>query len=665
MFMHPIARPLQFVTHLSFFHKLILIGSFCALFVLVLAGAFVHAEYQDIEFTQRERRGVGLIRPGLAALAAAQSWRRALLAGEDTAPSVAHVDASLNTLSHDAGATALNTSAAVQELKQQWDSLKTERVAASLRSRQKQIERINAWIGLQLDHLALIGDRSNLLLDPELESYYLMDAAVVRLPALSERLEQVLSLGLLAVNDGSLPDRLGILLTSAIASAREHGTALHTALDKAGSGRSSVTTLTPTLDTLSQGLESAETVVFGLALANTQYRIDEFSQSVLPAIDATRILQPAVLDELDAALRDRLHATYWRLGVLSLAMTVLMGITLGLMRTIYRSMQADLGEIHQMAQRLAQGDLRVRASLQSRDEIGQLGELLNTVAESLRHLVSGMVRDSDDLAQASAAYAQVSSDIAESVRCQLESNRNAMHSLEKLAAGVQSMSTTSTQTFGLAEQVGQASREGVAVIREVAGEIAGISSAVSHAGEGMARLIGEARDIDHIVGVIREVADQTNLLALNAAIEAARAGEHGRGFAVVADEVRGLAERTTHATRQIATLVERIQTLSQDATLAMNRTADQTRSSVESSEGAAALVRQIEAAASQSMQAMQQMCTALDTQREQATSVVVRIADMSRQAQQGAQALDALTGQAATLSTLADTLRGTTQRFQV
>jgi len=255
--------------------------------------------------------------------------------------------------------------------------------------------------------------------------------------------------------------------------------------------------------------------------------------------------------------------------------------------------------------------------------------------------------------------------MADTVRRQMAGNQQALGALEQLAGGVQTISSTSGQAFRTVERAGTSSREGVKLMTRVATEMGGIATAVENASTGIDHLIGEAGDIDRIVGVIRAVADQTNLLALNAAIEAARAGEHGRGFAVVADEVRALAERTTQATGQIAGLVERIQTLSRNATAAMAATAQQTRAGVQFSEGAAALVAQIDEAATQSMEAMRSIHAALQCQGEQATEVTGRIQDMSGMARQSAEAMATLTGDASALSRLADELRATTSRFQV
>ena len=651
---------------LGFRGKFLAIGGFGTTLALMLAASLIRMEYAHVVFTRDELAGIALEARTGELLAASQRWRQAALTGADPQAEVLQVDSALASLQSAAADSGLGTLAALDTVVQGWTELRPERAAGSLRARQKLLDRTNAWLSAQLGYLGQVGERSNLLFDPELITYFLMDGAIYRLPMLTERLTQIALIGGLGVAEGSLTDKARISLTTSISSAHEHAAALDSGLRKALTGQpAALQSISPQLDALAHGQESAQTVVLGLALNNTHYTQEEYDAAISAPLQASRALAPAVRGELTAALQQRLHAARMRIALIGGLVTVLLAISIYAGSAIYLLMRQDLASIGTMADALAQGDLRVRARLSGKDEIARLGGLLDSVAESLQTLIRKLVDGSTKLTSAAATCAQVSAEVARCAGQQLDSNEAALGSMEALADGVRTMSASSCQTFRLAGEAGASSREGITVIGSVAGEIASISEAVEQAGTSMDRLVSAARDIDRIVVVIGEVADQTNLLALNAAIEAARAGEHGRGFAVVADEVRGLAERTTASTRQITELVARIRSLGEDAAQAMSTTTERTRRGVDFSRGAADVMTRIEGSAQESLLAMQVINSELVQQGSSAGHVVERIQAMSGLARSNADTAATLTREASALSCLADDLQTTATQFRV
>jgi methyl-accepting chemotaxis protein len=226
---------------------------------------------------------------------------------------------------------------------------------------------------------------------------------------------------------------------------------------------------------------------------------------------------------------------------------------------ITRSISKPISIIVTTVRSLATGDLRVRVAIADGGELGELAQAVNQTAESISGLIGNVVTASGDVAAAATEIAasaeQMASGLAsqEAQTTQVSSAINEMsHSVAEVVQRSNDCASASRDSQSEAEKGGQVVHETVDEIRHIAADVSQSATLVTDLG-----LKSEA--IGEIVKVINDIADQTNLLALNAAIEAARAGEHGRGFAVVADEVRKLAERTQSATEEVAGSIREIQ----------------------------------------------------------------------------------------------------------
>lgn len=245
--------------------------------------------------------------------------------------------------------------------------------------------------------------------------------------------------------------------------------------------------------------------------------------------------------------------------------------------TIRRKVSGALLRLSNDAQRVAEGDLSTNLDAQNGGEFGVLSHAFGKMVIRLRDVVTNVVNSSSQLGVSAEQLTNTTRITLENIRQQELHTSEVATAITEMAATVQEVAHHSAQTAEAAQKADGSAASGRAVVEQMVGTIQQLYDDIGKAAEVIQALAADTSSIGGILDVIRSIADQTNLLALNAAIEAARAGEQGRGFAVVADEVRNLAKRTQDSTQEIQDMIMRLQEGAKQAVCVM----DQSRSQAE------------------------------------------------------------------------------------
>jgi methyl-accepting chemotaxis protein len=246
-------------------------------------------------------------------------------------------------------------------------------------------------------------------------------------------------------------------------------------------------------------------------------------------------------------------------------------IILGLMASIFliNNFVTRINRVAGAMNRVADGDLSTLLKIYANDEIGELGKNINRMLTSIGTMIATIKSTANQVATSSNSLYANSEQIATGNEQVASQAGNVATASEEMAATSTEIARNCITAAGSSRQASDLATEGVSVVRETVAGMNRIAEKVKETAATVEHLGSRSDQIGEIVGTIEDIADQTNLLALNAAIEAARAGEQGRGFAVVADEVRALAERTSRATKEIGKMIKDIQTDTKDAVAAI------------------------------------------------------------------------------------------------
>ena len=316
-------------------------------------------------------------------------------------------------------------------------------------------------------------------------------------------------------------------------------------------------------------------------------------------------------------------------------------------------------------QNINKGDLTHKLFIPGKGEFSWIATEVDSSRKSISSMVNEIVGGLDKLVNTSQQLSSVGAQTSEGVQKQQMETSQVASAINEMAATVQEVANNASSAAEAAKNADQEAENGKDIVNGAIKSISSLASEVEQAADTLQRLDGDIGNIGDIVTVIRGITEQTNLLALNAAIEAARAGEHGRGFAVVADEVRTLAARTQSSTVEIEEMVGRLQTGAKESVSVMENSRVRAQESVESSEKAGEALNKITSMISTIDQMNAQIAEASHQQTTVADEINQSIVNISQVVEQTANGVQESVLSTQTLSTVADQLQNTVQKFKV
>ncbi|SIR69652.1 methyl-accepting chemotaxis protein [Pseudomonas sp. B10] len=361
--------------------------------------------------------------------------------------------------------------------------------------------------------------------------------------------------------------------------------------------------------------------------------------------------------------RDAESAQARTFQLISTLLALLVGVIAAVIIT--RQITRPLQETLAVVERIASGDLTQNVNVTRRDELGVLQQGIARMGVTLRDLISGIRDGVTQIASAAEELSAVTEQTSAGVNSQKVETDQVATAMHEMTATVQEVARNAEEASQAAAAADGEARDGDKVVNEAIAQIERLASEVVRSTEAMSVLQQESDKIGSVMDVIKAVAEQTNLLALNAAIEAARAGEAGRGFAVVADEVRGLAQRTQKSTEEIEGLVAGLQNGTQQVSAVMNNSRALTDSSVALTRKAGASLENITRTVSNIQSMNQQIAAAAEQQSAVAEEISRSIINVRDVSEQTAAASDETAASSVELARLGGQLQQMVSHFRV
>jgi len=561
--------------------------------------------------------------------------------------------------------TILNTTTSLASIKSSWLAIESSSIKMET---EESFTKHSELVQQVIDHMSLVADKSGLTLDKELDSYYMMNMLSKTLPSAIESMAiargfsagVVASGGLTPQSWAKLSNLIDRITISSSIIAKESETILNAnseLTDKISSVKNdSISSILRFNKMLRDGLLDADEVTL---------TAKDFFSNGTQSINAVYTLYDTLTPELDRLFVERIeYDESLRLITLSTIIAAIF-LTLYLFTGFYLSVQNAISKLSDAAGSLADGDLTARADLNSRDEMSHIADVFNNMAEKFSSVVGEVQGSTSQVASASEQMSAITIQTAQGVSQQQNDTTQVATAINQMSATVQEVASNASSAATEANNANNQANNGKKVVSDTVASITSLANEIENSAGVIQNLKKESEDIGTVLDVIKGIAEQTNLLALNAAIEAARAGEQGRGFAVVADEVRTLAQRTQESTQEIEDMISKLRSSANQAVDSMERGKAGASNTVSKAHEAGEALNSIVSAIAIINDMNTQIASASEEQRAVAEEINRNITNISQISDQAADAAQKTSTSSTELAGLAEGLQGLVSTFRV